>query len=99
MILFFGLFFSSVSAWSSADQSLMLPLVKSKSQMVNLEVTHLYHALKWVKWREDDLPPAGKPVKCLIVGKDDFLFAREETVVRFDGDARRDAVTRRNFGE
>ena len=31
--------------------------------------------------------------------KSDFLFAREETVVGFDGDARRDAVTRRNFGE
>lgn len=88
MILLFGVFFSCVSAWSSADQSLMLPLVKSKSQMVNLEVTHLYHALKWVKWREDDLPPAGKPVKLLMVGKDDFRFGERLSFVIAESETR-----------
>jgi len=88
MILFFGLFFSSVSAWSSADQSLMLPLVKSKSQMVNLEVTHLCHILKWVKWREEDLPPPGKAVKLLIVGKDDFRFGERLSFVIAESETR-----------
>jgi hypothetical protein len=93
LILFFLVFFSSVSVSSSGKEGLMLPLDRSKSNLVNLEVTHLYHVLKWVKWREDDLPPAGKPVKCLIVGKDDcrfskrlsFLIAESETLVAGHG--------------
>ena len=48
--------------------------MNSNSHTVNLEVTHLFHALKWVEWKEEDLPPAKKPVKCLIVGKDTFGF-------------------------
>jgi hypothetical protein len=66
----------------------MLPLVKSKSQMVNLEVTHLCHILKWVKWREDDLPPPGKPVKLLIVGKDDFRFGERLSFVIAESETR-----------
>ena len=88
MILFFWVFFSSVSAWSSAEQSLMLPLVKSKPQMVNLEVTHLSHVLKWFKWRQDDLPPGSNPVKCLIVGKDDFRFGERLSFVVAESETR-----------
>ena len=88
MILLFVVFFSCVSAWSSADQSLMLPLLKSKSQMVNLEVTHLCHILKRVKWREGDLPPPGKPVKLLIVGKDDFRFGERLSFVIAESESR-----------
>lgn len=74
MILILAVFFSSASVWSSGKESHMPPLMNSNSHTVNLEVTHLFHALKWVKWKEEDLPPAKKPVKCLIVGKDTFGF-------------------------
>ena len=74
MILILAVFFSSASVWSSGKESHMPPLMNSNSHTVNLEVTHLFHALKWVEWKEEDLPPAKKPVKCLIVGKDTFGF-------------------------
>ena len=87
MILILAVFFSSASVWSSGKESHMPPLMNSNSHTVNLEVTHLFHALKWVEWKEEDLPPSGKPVKCLIVGKDtfgfcdrlSFVFAESET--------------------
>ena len=74
MILILVVFFSNASVWSSDKESHMPPLVNSNSHTVNLEVTQLFHALKWVEWKEEDLPPAKKPVKCLIVGKDTFGF-------------------------
>jgi len=74
MILILAVFFSSASVWSSGKESHMPPLMNSNSHTVNLEVTHLFHALNWVEWKEEDLPPAKKPVKCLIVGKDTFGF-------------------------
>ena len=74
MILILAVFFSSASVWSSGKESHMPPLMNLNSHTVNLEVTHLFHALKWVEWKEEDLPPAKKPVKCLIVGKDTFGF-------------------------
>ena len=93
MILILAVFFSSASVWSWGKESHMPPLVKSKSNRVNLEVTHLYHVLKWVKWREEDLPPAKKTVKCLIVGKDtfgfcdrlSFVFAESESLIAGHG--------------
>ena len=71
----------------------MPPLMNSNSHTVNLEVTHLFHALKWVEWKEEDLPPAKKLVKCLIVGKDtfgfcdrlSFVFAESETLIAGHG--------------
>ena len=74
MLLILAVFFSALSVWSSGKESHMPPLMNSNSHTVNLEVTHLFHALKWVEWKEEDLPPAKKPVKCLIVGKDTFGF-------------------------
>ncbi len=74
MILILVVFFSNASVWSSDKESHMPPLVNSNSHTVNLEVIQLFHALKCVEWKEEDLPPAKKPVKCLIVGKDTFGF-------------------------
>ncbi|MBT3636839.1 MAG: DUF4154 domain-containing protein [Opitutae bacterium] len=74
MILVFAVFFSSVSVSSSGKEGLMLPLEKSKFHLVNLQVTHLSHVFKWIKWKEGDLPVAGKPVKCVIVGEDRHRF-------------------------
>ena len=74
IILVLAVFFSGASVWSAVKERSVSPLEKSKSRMINLEVTHLYHALRWVKWKEHDLPPAKKPIKCLIVGKDPFRF-------------------------
>ena len=70
ILLILAVFFSSASVWSSGKESHMPPLMNSNSHTVNLEVTHLFHALKWVEWKEEDLPPVKKPVKCMIVGKD-----------------------------
>lgn len=74
IILVLGVLLSGTSEGSSVNEAHMPPLEKSKPKMVNLEVTHLFHALKWVKWKEEDLPDAGKPMKCLIVGEDPFRF-------------------------
>jgi hypothetical protein len=74
IILVLGVLLPGASEGSSVNEADMPPLEKSKPKMVNLEVTHLFHALKWVKWKEEDLPHAGKPMKCLIVGEDPFRF-------------------------
>lgn len=74
MILILLVFFSNASVWSSDKESHMPPLMNANSHTVNLEVIQLFHALKCVEWKEEDLPPAKKPVKCLIVGKDTFGF-------------------------
>lgn len=74
IILVLGVLLPRTSVGSPVNEAHMPLLEKSKPKMVNLEVTHLFHALKWVKWREEDLPDVGKPVKCLIVGEDTFRF-------------------------
>jgi len=74
IILILVVFFSNASVWSSDKESHMPPLMNANSHTVNLEVIQLFHALKCVEWKEEDLPPAKKPVKCLIVGKDTFGF-------------------------
>jgi hypothetical protein len=88
IILVLGVLLPWTSVGSPVNEAHMPLLEKSKPKIVNLEVAHLFHALKWVKWREEDLPNVGKPVKFLIVGKDDFCFGERLSFVIAESETR-----------
>ena len=48
----------------------------TRIRMANLEAICLVHALKMVRWNENDLPAGDEPVKCLVVGKDSNNFSQ-----------------------
>jgi hypothetical protein len=69
LILFFGCAFICITL-READAGNAVSTEKPKSNIINLKVTCLLHALNSLQWKEEDLPASKQPVKCLVVGDD-----------------------------